>query len=65
MNDYGGHEIRYYGCLTSSGINYLVFQTYIGPVLVSVNPYKTLDIYNDNVIKTYRNVSFYELPPHM
>ncbi|XP_064613416.1 unconventional myosin-Ic-like [Liolophura sinensis] len=39
--------------------------TYIGPVLVSINPYKTLDIYNDEVIKTYRNVNFYELPPHI
>lgn len=41
------------------------FQTYIGPVLISVNPYKTLDIYSDSVIETYRNVNFYELPPHM
>jgi len=39
--------------------------TYIGPVLVSVNPYRNLDIYNDNVISTYRNVNFYELPPHI
>ena len=43
----------------------LVFQTYIGPVLISVNPYKTVNIYNDKVIETYRNVNFYELPPHM
>ncbi|VDI66782.1 Hypothetical predicted protein [Mytilus galloprovincialis] len=39
--------------------------TYIGPVLVSVNPYHQLDIYNDEIIQTYRNVNFYELPPHM
>ena len=41
------------------------FQTYIGPVLISVNPYKDLSIYNEKVIETYRNVNFYELPPHM
>jgi len=41
-------------------------QTYIGPVLVSVNPYRTVrHLYDDDVVKTYRNVSFYELPPHM
>ncbi|XP_071116024.1 unconventional myosin-Ic-like isoform X1 [Haliotis cracherodii] len=39
--------------------------TYIGPVLVSVNPYHQLDIYNDDFIHTYRNVNFYELPPHI
>ena len=39
--------------------------TYIGPVLISVNPYKPLNIYNDKVVETYRNVNFYELPPHI
>ncbi|XP_053376054.1 unconventional myosin-Ic-like isoform X2 [Mercenaria mercenaria] len=39
--------------------------TYIGPVLVSVNPYHELDIYNAEVIKSYKNVNFYELPPHV
>ena len=39
--------------------------TYIGPVLVSVNPYHQLDIYNEEFIQTYRNVNFYELPPHI
>lgn len=39
--------------------------TYIGPVLVSVNPYHELDIYNQEVIASYKNVNFYELPPHV
>jgi len=39
--------------------------TYIGPVLVSVNPYCKLDIYNTDVVRTYKNVNFYELPPHI
>jgi len=35
-------------------------------VLVSVNPYKTVrHLYDSDVIQKYRNVSFYELPPHM
>ena len=42
-----------------------MFQTYIGPVLVSVNPYHELDIYNSDVIHSYKNVNFYELPPHV
>lgn len=40
-------------------------QTYIGQVLISVNPYKQLPIYSDAHIKEYRNKHFYEMPPHM
>ncbi|XP_054157929.1 unconventional myosin-Ic-like [Oppia nitens] len=39
--------------------------TFIGQVLVSVNPYKNLDIYSNDMIETYRNVNLYELPPHI
>lgn len=39
--------------------------TCIGPVLISVNPYKDLPIYGENVIKEYRNKHFYEIPPHV
>lgn len=39
--------------------------TYIGPVLVSVNPYQNFDIYNAEYVKQYHNVTFYELPPHL
>ncbi|ALC42993.1 Myo61F, partial [Drosophila busckii] len=39
--------------------------TYIGQVLVSVNPYKQLPIYSDAHIKEYRNKHFYEMPPHV
>jgi len=40
-------------------------QTYIGPVLVSVNPYKELGIYTDEIMDTYKAEDFYELPPHV
>ena len=39
--------------------------TYIGQNIVSVNPYKQLDIYSENSMKAYHNVNFYELPPHI
>ncbi|KAK8775215.1 hypothetical protein V5799_031440 [Amblyomma americanum] len=39
--------------------------TYIGPVLVSVNPYRLVDIYSDDYVNLYRNANFYELPPHV
>ncbi|XP_067646670.1 unconventional myosin IC isoform X2 [Eurosta solidaginis] len=39
--------------------------TYIGQVLISVNPYKQLPIYGENDIKEYRNKHFYEIPPHV
>lgn len=40
-------------------------QTYIGQVLVSVNPYKELNIYTEQNISEYRGKHFFEAPPHM
>lgn len=40
-------------------------QTYIGSVLVSVNPYKELEIYTKQHMERYRGVNFYEVSPHM
>lgn len=40
-------------------------QTYIGTVVVSVNPYRDLPIYSQDVIEKYRGENLYELPPHM
>nr|CAI5819201.1 unnamed protein product [Callosobruchus analis] len=42
-----------------------VIYTYIGPVLVSVNPYKELNIYGPKDIKEYNNKAFFEVPPHV
>ncbi|XP_063614280.1 unconventional myosin IC-like [Penaeus indicus] len=42
-----------------------VIYTYIGQVLVSVNPYKDLGLYTDALLEKYRNVNFYEVPPHV
>ncbi|XP_025836978.1 myosin-IB [Agrilus planipennis] len=39
--------------------------TYIGPVLVSVNPYKDLNIYTSEYIKEYENRNFFETSPHI
>ncbi|KAM9360809.1 unconventional myosin-Ih [Symphorus nematophorus] len=39
--------------------------TYIGTLLVSVNPYKELDIYNKKHMELYMGVNFFELPPHI
>lgn len=40
-------------------------QTYIGNVVVSVNPYQQLPIYGPELIAKYRDYNFYELKPHM
>lgn len=48
-----------------SVIIFNIFQTYIGTLLVSVNPYKELDIYNKTQMELYMGVNFFELPPHM
>lgn len=39
--------------------------TYIGPVLISVNPFKNLSIYSEQHIDVYRGASSYENPPHV
>ncbi|CAA9999891.1 unnamed protein product [Nesidiocoris tenuis] len=42
-----------------------IIYTYIGHVLVSVNPYKDLPIYGPKTIKEYRNTHIIENPPHV
>ncbi|KAJ5818819.1 Myosin-1 [Penicillium riverlandense] len=39
--------------------------TYIGHVLVSVNPFRDLGIYTDNVLQSYRGKNRLETPPHV
>ncbi|XP_071942149.1 unconventional myosin-Ib-like isoform X2 [Antedon mediterranea] len=39
--------------------------TYIGKVVVSVNPYKPLPLFSQNNISEYRGMNLYELPPHI
>ena len=39
--------------------------TYIGEVVVSVNPYKTLDTYGKEVIADYKGREIFERPPHI
>lgn len=39
--------------------------TYIGEVVVSVNPYRQMDIYGKDTIDAYRGRELYENPPHL
>ncbi|XP_076456188.1 unconventional myosin-Ia-like isoform X10 [Babylonia areolata] len=39
--------------------------TYIGNVVVSVNPYQKLPLYTHSVVEEYRSRNIYELPPHI
>ncbi|KAJ6665212.1 hypothetical protein lerEdw1_004261, partial [Lerista edwardsae] len=39
--------------------------TYIGSVVISINPYKLLPIYSPEKVEEYRNRNFYELRPHI
>ena len=49
-------------------ISYIRFpslQTYIGNVVVSINPYRKFNLYTPERISEYRSRNIYELPPHM
>lgn len=39
--------------------------TYIGEVVVSVNPYRDMDIYGRETVDAYRGRELYENPPHL
>lgn len=39
--------------------------TYIGEVVVSVNPYKTVNIYDQTYVDEYKGREIYERPPHI
>eukprot|EP01137_Pigoraptor_chileana_P033118 Opistho-2@23554 len=39
--------------------------TYIGEVVVSMNPYKNVDIFANDIIKNYTGRYMYERPPHI
>ncbi|KAM4539467.1 unconventional myosin-Ig [Odontesthes bonariensis] len=39
--------------------------TYIGEVVVSVNPYQQMDIYGKDTVDAYRGRELYENPPHL
>ncbi|EPQ60451.1 myosin-1 [Gloeophyllum trabeum ATCC 11539] len=39
--------------------------TYIGPVLISVNPFRDLGIYTDDVLQRYKGKNRLEVPPHV
>lgn len=39
--------------------------TYIGEVVVSVNPYRSVDLYGNSYVEQYRGREIYERPPHI
>ncbi|XP_036400617.1 unconventional myosin-Ib isoform X3 [Megalops cyprinoides] len=39
--------------------------TYIGSVVISMNPYRSLPIFTADKVEEYRNRNFYELSPHI
>lgn len=43
----------------------LMFQTYIGPMVVSVNPFQPLPIYDAERLKEYKGAQRDSMPPHL
>ncbi|XP_039361128.1 unconventional myosin-Ih isoform X2 [Mauremys reevesii] len=54
--------VNLHAFMTSS---FMAMLTYIGTLLVSVNPYKELDFYSVKQMEIYQGVNFFELPPHI
>ncbi|XP_015752126.1 PREDICTED: unconventional myosin-Ib-like, partial [Acropora digitifera] len=48
-----------------SNLSFLDLQTYIGNVVVSINPYRKFKLYTSEMIAKYRSRNIYELPPHI
>ncbi|KAI9269056.1 P-loop containing nucleoside triphosphate hydrolase protein [Phascolomyces articulosus] len=48
-----------------NGEIYASIITYIGHVLISVNPFRDLGIYTDQVLGSYRGKNLLEMPPHV
>ncbi|KPM11723.1 hypothetical protein QR98_0102980 [Sarcoptes scabiei] len=42
-----------------------VIYTYIGQVLISINPNQTLPIYGTDFVQLYRNANFFQVSPHI
>jgi myosin-1 len=52
--------------LTCSLPAWLAFpQTYIGNVIISINPYKSLNMYSREMVLDYRGRNQFEVPPHI
>ena len=45
--------------------NHQSFQTYIGPVLISVNPFKQMPYFTEKEMDQYQGAAQYENPPHI
>lgn len=54
------HKLVHFLIISFSSI---CFQTYIGSVLVSVNPYKLLNIYGTDMVLQYASSSLSDNPP--
>ena len=39
--------------------------TYIGPVLISVNPFKAMSYFTEKEVEMYQGAATYENPPHI
>ena len=51
-----------------SNLHYIVEDwifTYIGPVLISVNPFKAMSYFTEKEVEMYQGAATYENPPHI
>ncbi|KAI6072540.1 Unconventional myosin-Id [Aix galericulata] len=53
------------GFISSEGFEKGRIYTFIGEVVVSMNPYKNLNIYGRDMIEQYKGRELYERPPHL
>uniref|UniRef100_T1IUX4 Myosin motor domain-containing protein n=1 Tax=Strigamia maritima TaxID=126957 RepID=T1IUX4_STRMM len=67
FNLYSEFRVQTYNFFMSISLYQLFITTvtYIGNVVISVNPYKKLALYSGDVIQAYQSRSMFDLPPHI
>lgn len=58
-------QLNFYCCSVFFRFEKGRIYTYIGEVVVSVNPYRAMNVYGRDTVEQYKGRELYERPPHL